>query len=60
MANHCYTTYKITGSQKAVKKLWDTLVSMDINTKDVWLSDLAEHYGIDYENRQISVWGCIF
>ena len=60
MANHCYTTYKITGSQKAVKKLWDTLVSMDINTKDVWLSDLAEHYGIDYENRQISVRGCIF
>ena len=51
MANHCYTTYKITGSQKAVKKLWDTLVSMDVNTKSVWLSDLAEHYGIDYEKR---------
>ena len=60
MANHCYTIYKITGSQQAVKKLWDTLVSMDVNTKCVWLSDLAEHYGIDYENRQISVRGCIF
>ena len=60
MANHCYTTYKITGSQKAVKKLWDTLVSMDVNTNCVWLSDLAEHYGIGYENRQISVRGCIF
>ena len=60
MANHCYTTYKITGSQKAVKNLWDTLVSMDINTKCVWLSDLDEHYGIDYENRQILVRGCIF
>ena len=60
MANHCYTIYKITGSQKAVKKLWDTLVSMDVNTNCVWLSDLAEHYGIDYENRQISVRGCIF
>ena len=59
MANHCYTTYKITGSQKAVKKLWDTLVSMDVKTKEVWLADLSEHYGIDYENRQISVRGCI-
>lgn len=60
MANHCYTTYKITGSQKAVKKLWDTLVSMDVNTKSVWLSDLAKHYGIDYEKRQIAVRGDIF
>ena len=60
MANHCYTTYKITGSQKAVKNLWDTLVSMGVNTECVSLSDLAEHYGIDYENRQISVRGCIF
>ena len=59
MANHCYTTYKITGSQKAVKNLWDTLVSMDVKTKEVWLADLSEHYGIDYENRQISVRGCI-
>ena len=60
MANNCYTIYKITGSQNAVKNLWDTLVSMDVNTNCVWLSDLAEHYGIDYENRQISVRGCIF
>ena len=60
MANHCYTIYKITGSQKAVKNLWDTLVSMDVKTEDVWLADLAEHYGLDYENRQISVRGCIF
>ena len=60
MANHCYTTYKITGSQKAVKNLWDTLVSMDVNNKEVWLADLAKHYGIDYEKRQISVRGDIF
>ena len=25
MANNCYTTYKITGTQEAVKNLWDTL-----------------------------------
>ena len=60
MANHCYTTYKITGSQKAVKNLWDTLVSMGINTESVSLSDLAEHYGIDYQSRQISVRGELF
>lgn len=60
MANNCYTTYKITGSQKAVKFLWDTLVSMDVKTKDVWLADLAKHYGIDYEKRQIAVRGDIF
>ena len=60
MANHCYTTYKITGSQKAVKNLWDTLVSMGVNSECVSLSSLAEHYVIDYENRKISVRGCIF
>ena len=67
MANYCYTTYKITGSQKAVKNLWDTLVSMDVNTiksfdvntKRIWLKDLAEHYGIDYENKQIAIRGDI-
>ena len=42
MANNCYTIYKITGLQKAVKNLWDTLVSMDVNTKDVWLKNLAD------------------
>lgn len=60
MANHCYTTYKITGSQKAVKNLWDTLVSMGVNSECVSLSYLAEHYGIDYQSRQISGRGCIF
>ena len=60
MANHCYTIYKITGSEKAVKNLWDTLVSMGVNAECVSLSDLAEHYGIDYQSRQISVRGCIF
>ena len=60
MANHCYTTYKITGSHKAVKNLWDTLVSMGVNTECVSLSDLAEHYGIDYQSREISVRGGLF
>ena len=59
MANNCYTTYKITGSQKAVRNLWDTLESMDVKSKDVWLAKLAEHYGIDYQKRQVSVRGNI-
>ena len=59
MANNCYTTYKITGTQKAVKNLWETLRSMDVESKDVWLLKLAEHYGIDYQERHISVRGNI-
>ena len=31
MANNCYTTYKITGTQKAVKNLWDTLECSVLN-----------------------------
>lgn len=40
--------------------LWNTLQKMEVNSKDVWLGDLAEHYGIDYEKRQISVRGHIY
>ncbi len=59
MANHCYTTYKITGTHEAVKNLWDTLESMNVNSEEVWLDELAERYGIDYRERQISVRGHI-
>ena len=60
MANLCNTTYKVTGTEKAVKDLWNALQSMDINTKDIWLGKLAEHYGIDYESRGIKVRGHIY
>lgn len=60
MANLCNTTYKVTGTEKAVKNLWNALQSMDINTKDIWLDKLAEHYGIDYEGRGIKVRGHIY
>lgn len=46
MANLCNTTYKVTGTEKAVKDLWNTLQSMNVNTKDIWLDELAVHYGI--------------
>ncbi len=59
MANLATTTYKVTGTREAVNNLWTTLQSMEVNTKDIWLLKLAEHYGIDYEKKQISVRGHI-
>ena len=60
MANNCDTIYKITGTRKAVNDLWTTLNNMDVNSKDVWLDDLAKHYGIDYKKKHISVRGHIY
>ena len=60
MANQATTTYKVTGSRTAVNDLWNTLQKMEVNSKDIWLYQLAEHYGIDYEARQISVRGHIY
>ena len=60
MANQATTTYKVTGSRKAVNDLWSTLQKMEVNSKNIWLYQLAEHYGIDYETKQISVRGHIY
>ena len=60
MANQATTTYKVTGSRRAVNDLWSTLKKMEVNSKDIRLYQLAEHYGIDYESRQISVRGHIY
>ena len=60
MANQATTTYKVTGSRKAVNDLWNTLQKMEVNSKNIWLYQLAEHYGIDYETKQISVRGHIY
>ena len=60
MANICDTQYKVMGERKAVADLWDTLLTMEVNTKNVSLNRLAEHYGIDYEKRGISVRGHIY
>ena len=37
MANQATTTYKVTGSRKAVNNLWNTLQKMEVNSKNVWL-----------------------
>ena len=60
MANCCFTTYKITGTKKAIMNLDQTLESMNVSTEDVLLADLADRYGIDYLNRRIAVRGHIF
>ena len=60
MANLATTTYKVTGSHKAVSNLWNSLCGMDVNGKDVHLHKLAEHYGIDYKAKGISVRGHIY
>ena len=54
MANICDTQYKVMGERKAVADLWNTLQTMEVNTKNVYLYKLAEHYGIDYEKMGIS------
>ena len=56
----CDTQYKVTGSRKAVADLWNTLQELEVNSKNVYLYLLAEHYSIDYEKKGISVRGHIY
>jgi hypothetical protein len=60
MANTCDTSYKVIGSPKVVKKLWNTLQEMEVKSKNVYLYELAERYGIDYKKKGISVRGFIY
>ena len=60
MSNICDTQYKVRGSRKALSDLWNALQTMEVNSKNVYLHKLAEHYGIDYEHRGISVRGQIY
>lgn len=60
MSNLCDTQYKVRGSRKALSDLCPPLQMMEVNSKDVYLYKLAEHYGIDYEHSGISVCGHIY
>ena len=60
MANQATSTYKVTGTRKVVSDLWVALLGMNMNTKNVWLDELANYYGIDYESKHISVRGHIY
>lgn len=61
MANQATTLYRITSdTSNAVIDFWNTLQNMNVNSSNIWLGDLAKHYGIDYEARHISVRGHIY
>ena len=60
MANLCDTTYKVTGKRESVMQMWDILKQLEVNSRNVSLSRLAESYGIDYEERGIGVRGHIY
>ena len=60
MSNICDTQYKARGSRKALSNLWNTLQMLGVNSKDVYLYKLAEHYGIDYKQSGVSVRGKIY
>ena len=60
MANICDTTYKITGTRKAVIELWNAIRMFDVDSMNVRLSKLAEYFGIDWKNRHICVRGSIY
>lgn len=59
MANQATTTYKVTGTRKAVNALWAVLQKMEVNSRNVWLDDLAKEFGIDYSAKHICVRGHI-
>lgn len=48
------------GTRKAMTDLWNTFQELNVNTTNVYLYKLAEHYAIDYEQRGISVRGHIY
>ena len=61
MANQATTLYRISSDNKqSVIEFWNILQSMNVNTKNIWLDELAKRYGIDYEARHISVRGHIY
>lgn len=60
MANQATTEYRITGNHKAVSEFWNILQNMGVNGKDIWLGNLALHYGIDYKTKPFSVRGYIY
>lgn len=60
MANNCDTTYKITGTKKAVMDFWHALQDMGEKSSNIYLSDIADYYGIDWKKKGISVRGHIY
>lgn len=60
MANICNTQYRVVGKQSILASLWQTFQELGVNSGNVHLFELAEHYGIDYDKMGISVRGYIY
>lgn len=60
MANIATTVFKVMGTCDAVTNLYEAMKSLQKEKSNIWLGDLANHYGIDYQTRCISVRGNIF
>lgn len=55
MTNICDTSYKVRGPRNVVNYLLNTLPSIEVNSKNEYLYQLTEHYGIDYGKKDISI-----
>ena len=61
MANLCDTQFIITcGSKEPIMNLWESMKEQGAEKGYMPLYQLAEHYGIDYEKKCISVRGHVY
>lgn len=58
MSNLATTEYRIYGNEETIINLWKAL--KDLGKNNIYLSNLAKHYDIDYEKAGINVRGKIY
>lgn len=59
MANICDTEFRITGTKKAIDKLFNAFKELSKNNQEIRLCNLAEYFNIDVEKKHIDVRGVI-
>lgn len=59
MANIATTTYKITGPNKDLNKLWDILTKLGISKQPIYLDTLGDELKIEYTRLQLPIRGSI-
>lgn len=60
MANLCSTSYRVTGTKKAVMDLCHAIMDLSQNgEKRLELAKLADYYGIEWQKKHIHVRGTI-
>lgn len=60
MANQADTTYKVIGTEKAMTALKTALDKVISGGSSLWLNELADHFGIDFLQKNISVRGRVY